>query len=38
MLAALTGFEKKNDKYSMQRLIRMGDINKESSDVSILNG
>ncbi|XP_057298791.1 uncharacterized protein LOC130629553 isoform X2 [Hydractinia symbiolongicarpus] len=32
MLAALAGFEKKNDKYVMQRLLRMGDINKESAD------
>ncbi|XP_066918149.1 uncharacterized protein [Clytia hemisphaerica] len=32
MLAALVGFERKNDKYIMQRLIRMGDINKESSE------
>jgi len=32
MLAALAGFERKNDKYIMQRLLRMGDINKESAD------
>lgn len=35
MLAALAGFERKNDKYIMQRLIRMGDINKVSADVSM---
>jgi len=35
MLAALVGYERKNDKYIMQRLIRMGDINKESADVRI---
>lgn len=36
MLAALTGFERKNDKYIMQRLLRLGNINKESSDVCYL--
>ena len=33
MLGALVGFERKNDKYIMQRLIRLGDVNKESSEV-----
>ncbi|XP_047146364.1 uncharacterized protein LOC100203056 isoform X2 [Hydra vulgaris] len=28
MMACLTGFENKSDKYIMQRLFRMGDINK----------
>ena len=37
MLAALVGFERKNDKYIMQRLLRMGDINKESSEVGLLH-
>ena len=33
MLAALAGFEKKNDKYILQRLFRLGNINKESAEV-----
>ena len=37
MLAALAGFENKTDKYVMQRLLRMGDLNRASPEVSFFS-